>query len=331
MKEQKKVNIPKFRSKELQVENFLPFEDGDFILICSKKNSILYDGKTLKAKQFLKFSSNNFYILTEKEFAILFYDKFEIYNFNEDKTSYTFIQSVIPNGIYTKQKIEKLLNGDILFYSYNLGSINNEVFRNNLYENQFKFLTHDLDGIIDLNKSEALGYKYNTSDEILIFKIFNNENYKVKNQNKIITMSKKTLKKRIYLKQPILIKIYENKIISFGGKNIYIFEIEYLELETTINLNKNIIKELIRPKGIIFYTTDRIYVDENDIRGIEKYYINNLMINYDNNELIEKSEKDITDELGEHKNIFEVFNYQKNGLAIINESKELLLYDNYYV
>ena len=332
MEQIKNKNTIKVKSKDITVENFLSFKDGDFIISIYNGLLNLYDGKSLRSKQIFKYEFKNIYILTEKEFAIIYGDRFEIYNFNEDRTSHIFIQSIIPNGISTKIKLDKLLNGDILFYSYNLGSINIEVFRkninNNSYENQYQFLSHDLDGIIDINKSELLGYQYSISGELLTFKILNNENYKVKKQNKIETFSVKKEKKRIYLNSPILIKVEKNKVISFGGNNIYIFEIDNLELETTISLTKTVVKVLIRPKGILIFSKERIkHIQLASFK--EKYYLNNIIINFDYNDIIQNNEKDITDKLGEHKTLFEVYNYQNNGLAIINENQELTIYDNY--
>lgn len=328
MEENKNINIPKFRSY-LVVESFYSFEDGDFII----NDYELYDGKSFKLKITLDSKSRYIYMLDEKEIALLYESSIQINKFNENRTLCQFLQSIIPNGFLLLRNIEKLLNGDILCYSNNLGAINIEIFRknlnNNLYENQFQYFTHDLDGIISINKSEALGYRFDISDEYLLFKVFNNENYKVKKQKKTLTQEKVTNKKKIYLSKPILIRIYQNKIISTGGNNIYIFDLDNMELETTINISKRIIKILIGSKRILLFTFERI--NENDIKRQEKYYINNLIINYDNNDIKQSNEKDITDKLGKYKTIFQVYNYKDNGLAIINENRHLIIYENYEV
>lgn len=328
MEENENINIPKF-STNLVNEIFYSFKDGDFII----NKYELYDGKSFKLKLTLDYCSY-IYILDEIEIALLYESSIQINKFNENRTLCQFIQSIIPNGMSLLRNIVKLLNGDILCYSNSLGIINIEVFRknlnNNLYENQLQYFIHDLDGVISINKSEALGYRFDISDEYLLFKVFNNENYKVKKQKKTLTQEIITNKKRIYLSKPILIKIYQNKIISTGGNNIYLFDLNNLELETTINITKRIIKILINSKRILLFTFERSEIDENNLRRQEKYYINNLIINYDNNDIKQSNEKDITDKLGEYKTLFKIFNYKDNGLAIINENR-LIIYENYEV
>ena len=55
------------------------------------------------------------------------------------------------------------------------------------------------------------------------------------------------------VKSPGIFKVSNDKLLSLGINNFYIFDIKTLELETTIkiSLNKDILKMLVRPKGNI--------------------------------------------------------------------------------
>ena len=185
-----------------------------------------------------------------------------------------------------------------------------------------------MNDIIDLADSGVLGHKYSLSSETIIFKILNKDNYEVKRKNEIKCICGN--KRRIYLTQPFF-KVSNDKLLSLGINNIYIFDIKTLELETTIkiSLNKNILKILIRPKGNILLLCKETLPDVRNIEEKEKFYIKNIRINYLNNEIEKKSEKDITNKIGVKKNIFEFFNYLNNGLAIIIEKKELIIFNNY--
>ena len=172
--------------------------------------------------------------------------------------------------------------------------------------------------IIELNDNEFLGYKYSLSSEIIAFKILNKDNYKVKGKNKIKCIYNG--KKRIYLTKPIF-KVYEDKLISFGINNIDIFDIKTLELET-------ISKIVIRPKGNIFLFCKEKIPEVLNLKERDKYYIKTIRINYITNEVVKINVRDITDKIGDNKNLFEFYNYLKDGFAIIIDKKQLIIFNN---
>ena len=221
-------------------------------------------------------------------------------------------------------------NGDLLVYSYYLFNKDISVFRknNSIYEYQNKFIIENLNEILELNDNEFLGYKYSLSPEIIILKVLNKENYIVKKENEIKCIYGK--KKRIYLTQPIF-KVSNDKLLSLGINNIYIFDTKTLDLETTIkiSLNKEIIKMLIRPKGNILLICKETIPEVMDPKERNKFYIKNIRINYLTNEFENKGEKDITAKIGDKKNIFEFYNYLNDGLAIIIDKKEIKIFKNY--
>ena len=121
-------------------------------------------------------------------------------------------------------------------------------------------------------------------------------------------------------------KLSEEKLISFGSNKIYIFDIKTLELETTIKIFRNIIKVLKRPKGnFVLFTSDHYLLLT---KGT--YFFNNIKFDSKNNEIIFDEEKNITNELGEHKTIFDFFNYKENGFVTITDNNNIIIYDNYY-
>ena len=326
MEENNNSNIL-FKYKDMYVESFILFDDGDF-LIFFKYNAKLYDGKTLKPKQNIKGYSSCFFLLSQEEYAQYNDHKYELYHFNKDRTSSYFFQTIHPKGVGIK--VKKMSNGDLLVYSYYLFSKDISVFRknNSIYEYQNQFIIENLNEILELNDNEFLGYKYSLSPEIIILKVLNKENYIVKRENEIKCIYGQ--KKRIYLTQPIF-KVSNDKLLSLGINNFFIFDIKTLELETTIkiSLNKDILKMLVRPKGNILLLCRETIPEIRNMKEREKFYIKNIRINYLTNELEKKSEKDITDKIGDKKNIFEFYNYLNNGLTIIIDKKELIIFNNY--
>jgi hypothetical protein len=254
--------------------------------------------------------------------------KFELYNLNKDRTEIKFDQTILPKGSATGLNLVKLSNDDILLSSFYLGTYDVAVYRkvDNIYEIQNQFLTANLDEIFEINNDEVLGYKMTSSPESLTFKVLSKDNYETKRKN-VIPFLLKNKQRRIYLKQPISIyKISEEKLISFGSNRIYIFDIKTLELETTIKIFRNIIKALKRPKGnILLFTCDHYLLVRN-----ATYFFNNIKFDLKNNEIIFDKEKDITDELGEHKTIFDFYNYKENGFVTITDNNNIKIYDNYY-
>ena len=317
-----------FKYKDTYVESFIFFDDGDF-LIFFKYNAKLYDGKTLQQKQDIDGYSSCFYLLSQEEYAQYNDHKYDLLHFSKDRTSSKFIQTIHIKG--QGMKITKMSNGELLVYSYYLFNKEISVFRKNnlIYERQNQFVIEDLNEIIELNDNEFLGHKYSLSPEVIKFKVLNKDNYEVKRKNEIKCICN-NYKKRIYLTQPIF-KVSNNKLLSLGINNIYIFDIKTLDLETTIkiSLNKEIIKMLIRPKGNILLICKETIPEVMNPKERDKFYIKNIRINYLINEFENKGEKDITDKIGDTKNIFEFYNYLNDGLAIIIDKKEIIIFKNY--
>jgi hypothetical protein len=330
MEDSKKPHIL-FQYHKYSIDSCLSFDDGDFILMITgnaKDCPILYDGKTLKPKLNLRMKYERLFILDSHQIGIFSKLKFELYNLNEDRTEIKFDQTILPKGSATGLNLKKLSNNDLLLSSFYLGSYDVAVYRkvDNIYEIQNQFLTADLDEIFEINKDEVLGYKLSSSPEFLTFKVLSNDNYKLIRKNEIPFILKDK-KRRIYLSQPIIIyKLSEDKLISFGSNKIYIFDIKTLELETTIKILRYIIKVLKRPKGnILLFTCNHYLLMKNG-----EYYLNNIKFDLKNNEIIFDKEKNITNELGEHKTIFDFFNYKENGFVTITDNNNIIIYDNYY-
>jgi hypothetical protein len=330
MEDSKKPNII-FQYHKYSIDSCLSFDDGDFILMITgseKDCPILYDGKTLKPKLNLKMKYERLFILGSHQIGIFSKLKFELYNLNKDRTEIKFDQTILPKGSATGLDLKKLSNDDLLLSSFYLGSYDVAVYRkvDNIYEIQNQFLTANLDEIFELNKDEVLGYKLSSSPEMLTFKVLSKDNYELKRKNEIPFLLKNR-NRRIYLKQPIsMYKLSEEKLISFGSNKIYIFDIKTLELETTIKIFRNIIKVLKRPKGnFVLFTSDHYLLLT---KGT--YFFNNIKFDSKNNEIIFDEEKNITNELGEHKTIFDFFNYKENGFITITYNNNIIIYDNYY-
>lgn len=308
------------------IDSFFSFDDGDFIIFYGLE-SALYDGKTLTKKQNLKAGSiSTFFLITQTQYSIFNHSYFELYDFNQDRTSSKFIQSIYTKGFSTGNKIKKISNGDILVNSFYLGFKDVQVYRknpnNNTYEIQNQFLTENLDDIIELNNNkELLGYK--KKSESLVFKILNKDNYSVVKQNEVKFIINS--KRRIHLKYEIyeLCSLIGDKMIFIGPLNIYIFDTITLELETTINFNNIILDALISPKG------DIILFSKEQCNFNEKYFINFLKIDYKANEIKKNEEKDVTNSIGEHKTLFKIFNYLDNGLVTIIDEVKIIIYKNF--
>ena len=103
-------------------------------------------------------------------------------------------------------------------------------------------------------------------------------------------------------------------------------DIKSLELENTIKIFRNNIKVLKRPKGNILLFTYEYYL----LMSTGAYYINNIKYDIKNNDIIFDKERNITEELGEQKNIFDFFNYKESGFVTITDNNKTIIYDNYY-
>jgi hypothetical protein len=192
-----------------------------------------------------------------------------------------------------------------------------------LYQLQ-DFRIENCEDIIELNEKEFLGYKKMISSESLELTVYNNENYQVKKVKSIKTEVDR--KKRLYFTT----KIYKNgnKLICGGCYKIFIIDLDSLELETTIGITKVVDKLLIRPNGRIYI----VAYDDSLYKTKRHFFIHDLKIDFTTNELEESKEINVIDFLqDEESNIFsfDCYNYFNNGLAVVLDRRELIIYENY--
>ena len=186
------------------------------------------------------------------------------------------------------------------------------------------FRIENCEDIIELNEKEFLGYKKMISSESLELTVYNNENYQVKKVKSIKTEVDK--KKRLYFTT----KIYKNgnKLICGGCYKLFIIDLDSLELETTIGITKVVDKLLIRPNGRIYI----VAYDDSLYKTKRHFFIQDLKIDFNTNELVESKEINVIDFLqDEESNIFsfDCYNYFNNGLAVVLDRRELIVYENY--
>ena len=328
------TNKIKCKYKSFKVESIFIFKDGDIIIFgIGESFSTLYDGKTFKSKTTLNVTSDScFFYLTEEEFGLCISYKFSLKNFENNRTSYTSIQSFPTKQFETGKSLVKLSNGDILFFKFYMGSMAISIYRktkdptcnaDDLYQLQ-DFRIENCEDIIELNEKEFLGYKKMISSESLELTVYNNENYQVKKVKSIKTEVDK--KKRLYFTT----KIYKNgnKLICGGCYKIFIIDLDSLELETTIGITKVVDKLLIRPNGRIYI----VAYDDSLYKTKRNFFIHDLKIDFNTNELVESKEINVIDFLqDEESNIFsfDCYNYFNNGLAVVLDRRELIVYENY--
>jgi hypothetical protein len=331
------INKIKCKYKSFKVESIFIFKDGDIIIFgIGESFSTLFDGKTFKSKTTLDVTSDScFFYLTEEEFGLCISYRFQLKKFENNRTSYTSIQSFPTKQFETGKSLLKLSNGDILFFKFYMGSMAISVYRKakensdsifnaeDLYQLQ-DFRIENCEDIIELNEKEFLGYKKMISSESLELTVYNNENYQVKKVKSIKTEVDK--KKRLYFTT----KIYKNgnKLICGGCYKLFIIDLDSLELETTIGITKVVDKLLIRPNGRIYI----VAYDDSLYKTKRHFFIQDLKIDFNTNELVESKEINVIDFLqDEESNIFsfDCYNYFNNGLAVVLDRRELIVYENY--
>jgi len=331
------INKIKCKYKSFKVESIFIFKDGDIIIFGNGESfSTLYDGKTFKSKTTLDVTSDScFFYLTEEEFGLCISYNFQLKHFENNRTSYTSIQTFHTKQFETGKSLVKLSNGDILFFKFYMGSIAISIYREKKLNFDSIFNTEDLyqltdfriencEDIIELNEKEFLGYKKIISSESLELTVYNNENYKIKRMNSIKT--EVDGKKRLYFTT----KIYKNgnKLLCGGCYKIFIIDLDSLELETTIIIAKVVDKFLIRPNGRIYI----IAYDDSLYKIKRHFFIHDLKIDFTTNELVESKEINAIDFLHDKESIissFDIYNYFNNGLVLVLDRRELIVYENY--
>ena len=334
----------KFNYKSTYIESVYVFKDGDFILFGVPENSILFDGKTLKQKMNLKVSSDScFFDLDNDEFALCSnFTHFQINKFNSDKTSFENIQKISTED-GAARKIMKILNGDICVSKIYVGYINYCFYRKNPVNPDyapygtdfFKFL-EDWSDLININDKEILTYKFKVAKDSLILKVLENKDYNEVRTNEIKFRSKE-IGERLFINATNTLKLVkDNKIVAFSTFYLYIFGLDYLELETTIKFDYNIKSILIRPKGNIFLFLEnrdaKEYNKNSNIGRNKDYYyvqyINSLKIDFKTNDLLEKKEEKISNIMGYNKDIFKMYNYIGNGLVTLIDETTAIIYED---
>ena len=297
----------KFNYKSTYIESVYVFKDGDFILFGVPEKSILFDGKTLNQKMNLCVSSDScFFDLDNDEFAFCInFTHFQINKFNSDKTSFQNIQKISTEEGSARQII-RISNGDICISKNYVGYINYSFYRKN-----------------SANPNYApYGINY--------FKFIENWNNEIKFRSKEIG-------ERLFINATSKLKLVkDNKIVAFSTFYLYIFGLDYLELETTIKFDYNIKSILVRPKGNIFLFLEnrdaKMYQHNSNIGRNTNYYyvqyINSLKIDFKTNDLLEKKEEEISDIMGYNKDIFKMYNYIGNGLVTLIDETTAIIYED---
>ena len=341
------------------IDSVYAFDDGDFILFgvfdmplenpnqpnIQPNNetfvkSTLIDGKTFKPKLILNVSSNcAFFNLANDEFAICnSFCTFQINKFNKDRTSYDKIQTLSSLERGSAKYLRQMSNRDLCINRSYVGYCDIYIFRysesNPKYEPYGSKYLYNLEGVsdlINLKDNEILAYKINHGSDSLTLKILDSNDYKIKRQNQIKFIDNN--QRRIYISLPFY-KINNDKIITGGAKCLYIFGLDNLELETTIQIENNISKILIRPKNNLFllFSGETKVLDVNEITDCVKFYhsqyINNLKIDFETNDIIESKKENITKYSGRNKQLFDMYNYINNGFISLKDKSQITIYED---
>lgn len=316
-----------------QINGVFIFPDGDFIIF-EKYDSSLFDSKTLKQK--LRFDNNienNFNYFSNDEFGLMdLPDRLEICKFQKNRTCYQTLQKIDLFKVNLKKFI-RISNEDIIILRTYLGKVITDIFRKrgSEYFEESKYQIGNVDNIIELDQNEFLTYKKSNVPEGLELKIIKNKNYELKKKNFINSNTKSNNKKRFYF----LTEIYKiknfNKLICGGAYEIFIIDINELDLETTIKLDKTIKDILLRNNGDIFALSyEKKLSEENATHKYDwEYYLKNIKINYEKNDKIKEEEKILRENIGSFNSFFSIYNYMENGLLTISDKNQVIIYDNY--
>ena len=108
-----------------------------------------------------------------------------------------------------------------------------------------------------------------------------------------------------------------------------IFDIDTLELETIINISPEIRSiQLLNNKCALFIDYEDYNISFWGLKRSVKYNLTKVFIDFETNEIIKRESHDITNELGEYKTLFYVYNYLDHGFATITDNCLLKIYKN---
>ena len=312
--------IFKYESGNTRIDSVFVYNNGD-IFIFKEEETILYEGKTFNKLLEVNFigSVYCFCYLSEEDFISFKQNYFQIYNFENQRTSVKIVQKILCDNII---KINKLSNQDLAILCFYINCYILKIFRKKeLYSDQnnsyqyFNYITlfDEINDFLEVSPNEILTMKKDISENILKFNILDNK----KNYISIRTNEIKCVidnKTRIYILSP-LYKASKDKLIFSGFNNIYIFDLITLEIETFIKVGCDINKILCFNDGYFLFN----YQINNFQR--DSFYIKKIKINFQYNELVEEISEEITDYLGKYKMLFKIEKYINNGLiTIINDS-----------
>jgi len=323
-----------FENLGLMIDSVFTFKDHDF-LIFEGKISILYDGKTFEEKLKLNFigSLNAFCYLSEDEFLVMKDNYFSLYKFINNRTSYKIITTVQCTPNEENKKVFKIFKNDILNiceYKYQFQS--NIKIYTRISDNKDTIINYelisdnvltDIDEVINLEDTfQFLAFKkYENLNEIL-FKIYDYGHNIVKfNRINCLNSSKK---RRIFMPQFSLCKVNKNKFLTASVNFIYIFDVETLELETTIKVFSEIKRLTILNNRFLMLVLNNS--EFKDYKREEHYFICKILFDFEYNSIKKMENNEITDEVGEYKTLFNIFNYQDNGLITISDHCFLKIY-----
>ena len=329
--------IFRFSDILIGIESIFSFKDGDF-LVFQNTFSILYDGKEFKKKLEIPFLGAlcAFCYLSEEEFIILKDYSLTLYKFKDNRTSYEKLSIIYKNLLYEgeNKNIFKLSNNDLLSISQNvLNPKIIRIFRRVEEKNMFKrydlqdnCILEEIDDVINLEEDQFLGIKkYTNNDEILLI-VYSNIDYNILRFNRIKCIIKG--KRMIYFTSLPNFKVNKNKILMSGVSFLNIIDTETLELETTLKISENILDiRILSNNCIIFF---EYYKTLEGLKQYGKYYLTKIWIDFETNDIIKKESNEITNEVGEYKTLFKLYNYKDNGLATIIDQNTLKIYKNVY-
>ena len=307
-----------------RIDSVFSFENGD-ILIFLNSYSILYDGKTFKPKLTLNFihSKYCFCYLSEEEF-ISFKEKcIDIYRFENFRSSVFLKQRLSCDRII---RINKLSNDDLAILKFHEYSSTIKIFRkqkirndNNISYNYVPFITFNyyINDFIELISKDIVTLTKKESENEILLKLVNTENYYEKKSNRIKTVIRG--KRKIYISSE-LYKTNNNKFVALDFNKLYIFDCYNLEVETIIKLGLEINK--------MIYLNDEYFLFTYEIKnGFEsKYFIKKIKIDFTLNEIIDEKIEDIHDYPGVYKTLFKIEKYLNGGLITIIDDSLLRIY-----
>lgn len=311
--------IFKYEINDKRIDSVFVYKNGD-ILIFLNTNSILFDGKTFKPILNLDFIGclYCFSYLSEDEFISFKENYFQIYCYQNNRTSIKLKQEIICERI---TRINKLENDDLailVFYEY---SSILKIFRkekkfvkysdSNNYS-LFMTINDYINDFIEFNPREIFEIRKKENTNELVMKILNSNNYALIRENTIKTIVNG--KTSIFISSSIY-KGNEFKVLALGFKKLYIFDTITLEVETFIKLGFEVNKMLC--------LNDDYFLFNYEIRedNIKKFIVKKIKINFLFNEIVDEITEQLNNYNVEYSSLFKLEKYINGGIiTIINDS-----------